>query len=226
MLLNSNVLGATLGILAIASMTIAAPVFAQQIPPAAGQESPPVAQPPSGPLPEKQSASDPPVAQSPSGPLPDAQSPSGPPPVAQSPSGPPPNAQPPNGLPPQAAPVYPGTTRSAWVVSNVNLRSGPGTDSAIIVTIPAGSTVRIAGCSGEWCAVTWNGRSGYAIARNLSTGGPRQAGRYRAPPGYAEGPPVAYGPPGYYPPPPVVYGPGYYYGPYYYGPRWGWRRGW
>jgi hypothetical protein len=205
--LNAKALGATLGILAIVSVTIAAPVFAQQTPPAAGQEPPP-------------------DAQSPSGPPPDAQLPNGPPPVAQSPSGPPPNGQPPNGQPPQAAPVHPGPVRSALVVSNVNLRSGPGTDSEIIATIPGGSTVQITSCSGEWCAVTWNGRSGYAIARNLSTGGLRHAGQYRAPPGYADGPPVGYGPPGYYPPPPVVYGPGYYRPGYYYGPGWGWRRGW
>jgi Bacterial SH3 domain len=173
--LNSKALGATLGMLAIAAVTMAAPVFAQQTPPAAGHEPPP-----------------------------------------------------------QAAPVRPGSARSALVTANVNLRSGPGTDSEIITTIPGGSTVRITSCSGEWCAVTWNGRSGYAIARNLDTGGPRQVRQYRAQPGYAEGrdyepgPPVVYGAPGYYPPPPVVYGPGYYGPGYYYGPGpgWGWRRRW
>jgi SH3 domain-containing protein len=186
--LNSKALGATLGVLAIAAVTMAAPVFAQQTPPAAGQERPP-----------------------------DAQSPSGP--------------------PPQAAPVRPGSARSALVTANVNLRSGPGTDSEIITTIPGGSTVGITNCSSEWCAVTWNGRSGYAIARNLDTGRPRQVRQYRAQPRYAEEPddesepPVIYGAPGYYPPPPIVYGPGYYgrdyYGPgYYYGRGWGWRRRW
>ena len=117
------------------------------------------------------------------------------------------------------------------VTANVNLRNGPGTDAEVITTIPGGSTVRITSCSGEWCAVTWNGRSGYAIARNLDTiGGPRQARQYRPQPGYAEGPeyagpPVVYGAPGYYAPP-VVYGPAYYGPRYYYGPGWGWRRRW
>jgi Bacterial SH3 domain len=119
------------------------------------------------------------------------------------------------------------------VSAKVNLRSGPGTDSEILTTIPASSTVQVGKCDGEWCAVTWNGQSGYAIARNLNLGGSRQAGAYPAHPGgYPEGgeypPGVAYGP-GYYGPygPPVVYGPAYYYGPQiYYGPGWGWRRRW
>src|SRR5215470_17702499 len=105
--------------------------------------------------------------------------------------------------PASRAPVSVARARSAAVVASVNLRSGPGTDQEIITTIPAGSTVRVASCSGEWCEVTWNGRSGYAIARNLSMGAPRQAGaygpqlgspggegiRYLCPPrpGYAEG---------------------------------------
>jgi uncharacterized protein YraI len=147
-----------------------------------------------------------------------------------------PDGKPQDGPPAQVstgqAPVRAGRARSAAVTATVNLRSGPGTDSEIITTIPAGSTVRITSCSGEWCEVTWNGRSGYAIARNLSAGGPRQARPYGPQPGYAEGygpePPVVYGAPGYYAPPAVVYGPAYYYGPrVYYGPGWGWRRrGW
>jgi uncharacterized protein YraI len=86
--------------------------------------------------------------------------------------------------------------RTAAVTANVNLRSGPGTDSEIITTIPAGSTVRLASCSAEWCEVTWNGRGGYAIARSLSGGSPRHARTYGPRPDYTRG----YGPgrqPGY-----------------------------
>ncbi|HKD24426.1 MAG TPA: SH3 domain-containing protein [Xanthobacteraceae bacterium] len=177
-----------------------------------------------------------------------------PPAAAQEPA---PNAAPQDGptrqAPPAGAPVRAGRAGSAAVIANVNLRSGPGTDSDVVTTIPAGSTVRVTSCSGEWCEVTWNGRSGYAIARNLSIGAPRQAGPYgpgprpgyaggygpqpgytegyRPRPGYAEGygpePPAVYEAPGYYAPPGVVYGPGYYYGPgVYYRPGWGWRRRW
>jgi hypothetical protein len=98
--------------------------------------------------------------------------------------------------PPAQAPFRANRARNAAVTANVNLRNGPGTDSEIVTTIPAGSTVRVTSCSGEWCEVTWNGRSGYAIARNLSIGAPRQAGPYGPGlrPGYTEG----YGPrPGY-----------------------------
>jgi hypothetical protein len=149
------------------------------------------------------------------------------PPTAPTPQGEPPPAPTP-GVPPQAAPT--GSARGAMVTANVNLRSGPNTNSEIITTIPAGSRVQVADCTGEWCMVTWSEHSGFAIARNLDTGGARQARHYRAPSGYPGGPPrgypygppVVYGPPVYYPPPAIVYGPGYYFGPRYYG----WHRRW
>jgi uncharacterized protein YgiM (DUF1202 family) len=148
-------------------------------------------------------------------------------PTAPTQQGEPPPAPAPS-VPPQAAPT--GSARFAVVSANVNLRSGPNTNSEIITTIPAGSRVQVTDCTGEWCMVTWNQRSGFAIARNLDTGGARQARRYRAPsgyaggppPGYPYGPPVVYGPPVYYPPPAIVYAPGYYFGPRYYG----WHRRW
>ena len=118
--------------------------------------------------------------------------------------------------PPSAGQEPVPSTRTAATTANVNLRSGPGADSEIIVTIPAGSTVRIASCSGEWCEVTWNGRSGYAIARNLSSGAQRQARTYGPQPGYTGG----YGPEpqpgysgGYGPGPHPGYGGGYGPGP-------------
>jgi hypothetical protein len=145
-------------------------------------------------------------------------------------------------VPASPAPARAARARSAAVTATVNLRSGPGTDSEIITTIPARSTVRVTGCSGEWCELTWNGRSGYAIARNLSIGAPRQAGAYGPRPGYPGGyrpgpqpgyadgygpePPAVYQAPGYYAPPAVVYGPTYYGPGVYYGPGWGWRRRW
>jgi Bacterial SH3 domain len=154
----------------------------------------------------------------------------------------PPSASPQDGpstqAPPSQGPARAVRARSAAVAATVNLRSGPGTDSEIIATIPPGSTVRVAGCSGEWCEVTWGDRSGYAIARNLSMGAPRQAGAYGPRPGYPGGPgpgyAEGYGPepgavyeaPGYYAPPAVVYGPTYYGPGVYYGPGWGWRRRW
>jgi Bacterial SH3 domain len=59
----------------------------------------------------------------------------------------------------------------ALATNNVNLRQGPGTNFPVITTIPGGSTVDVSGCQGQWCAVTWQGRSGYTIATSLDQGG-------------------------------------------------------
>ncbi len=166
-------------------------------------------------------------------------------PGASPPVAPPPQAapemRPPDGPPSSPPPrriARPRSPGSAVVSAKVNLRTGAGTDFEIVTTIPAGSTVRVTGCDNEWCAVTWNGQSGYAIARNLDLGVSRQARAYPPPqpgqPGQA-GPGYpsyqddydlpGYGP-GYYGPG-VVYGPAYYYGPrVYYGRPWRWRRYW
>jgi hypothetical protein len=105
------------------------------------------------------------------------------------------------GQPPPARHLGYRTGSSAIVLAKVNLRSGPGTDSEILASIPTGSTIDVGKCEGEWCAVTWNGQSGYAIARNLNLGGLHPASSDPPPAqpgGYAEGydhPPGAYSPP-------------------------------
>jgi len=143
----------------------------------------------------------------------------------------------------------------ALAVHDVNVRQGPGTNYPIVTTIPGGSNVEVLNCYGEWCSVTWNGQSGYAIARNLDQGGappgrggppppqgapPPPDGPEGAPPPGASAqapyPPSAPPPPGYYPPPGYAPPPGYYYyppgyAPYYYRPYgyyYGpyWRRWW
>jgi Bacterial SH3 domain len=139
--------------------------------------------------------------------------------------------------PPLAAPELVPIARSVSVTAKVNLRSGAGTYSEIIASIPAGSRVWVTSCMGEWCDVTWNGRSGYAIARNLRVGAPQQARPCRPQPGYTESdaaghsgsyvaePPVVYREPGYYPPPADPCEPTYYGPEVDYGPGWSWR-GW
>jgi hypothetical protein len=128
----------------------------------------------------------------------------------------------------------------ALATSNLNMRQGPGTNYPIVTTIPGGSTVEVGGCEGEWCAVAWQGRRGYAVGTSLDQGqgplsGPPVGGAAGGPPPGVAGapppppgaPPPGYaGPPPYYPPPPGYYGYGPYYGPYgpYYGPYW--RRRW
>ena len=130
-----------------------------------------------------------------------------------------------------AALAAPGTA-----VSTVNLRAEANTSSTILGKIGAGSRVDVGDCTSGWCAVTWQGKSGFVIQTSLDMSGRPVARARRIAPGsehiVAAGPPPA----GYVrvPPPAVVYAPApYYYGygaPYWggWGPRygygWGWRR--
>jgi uncharacterized protein YraI len=131
-----------------------------------------------------------------------AQEPSQAPAEANSPGAPPQEA-PSQGISPQGArPPAPAaeaqrpeagpsaTARFALVTAKVNLRSRPGTDAEILATISAGSRVEVTDCI-EWCMVTWKGRSGFVIARNLGIQGTRQGRAPRRAPGYAGAPPAA-----------------------------------
>jgi uncharacterized protein YraI len=111
--------------------------------------------------------------------------------------------------------------KPGYVSSTVNLRAAAGTTNEIVAKIPGRSLVDVGECTGGWCAVTWQDKSGFAIQTALDVSG-------RVPRGPAYPPPdngyVAMGPPTvYYEEPPVYYRPRpYYYG--YYGPRHYWRR--
>jgi hypothetical protein len=124
----------------------------------------------------------------------------------------------------------------AYVKSTVNLRTAPGTDQTILGKIPAGSLIDASNCDGGWCAVDWQGKSGYAIMTALDMSGrvpvARRAAAARPAPAagvpvdddidVVVGPPVVYG--GY---PYPYYRPFGYYRPRpYYGYRYGgWRGG-
>jgi uncharacterized protein YraI len=63
--------------------------------------------------------------------------------------------------------------------AETNLRKAPGTKSEAIGLMPKGTEVEVGECDSGWCKVTWDGREGYAIARNLGMvvpGAPREAG--------------------------------------------------
>src|SRR5262245_64009190 len=97
----------------------------------------------------------------------------------------------------------------ARVSSNTNLRQGPGTDHAVITTVPGGSIVEVSQCAAEWCTAHWHGRVGYMIATNLDLR-----------PGPVAPPVVVYSDP-------LIYGPPYVYGPrIYVGPRYRYFRRW
>jgi hypothetical protein len=144
--------------------------------------------------------------------------------------------------------VHCAAAAPALATNNVNMRQGPGMNYPVVTTIPGGSNVEVNNCYGEWCSVTWNGQSGYAVARNLDRGQgappgaggqpppPPGAGAPPPPPGGPGGPPPpgaaaqapyppgapppppGYPPPGYPPPPGYYPPPPGYYAPGYYGP--------
>jgi hypothetical protein len=125
------------------------------------------------------------------------------------------------------AAAKPGTA-----LSTVNLRAEANTNSAILAKIPSGARIEVGDCTEGWCAVTFQGKSGFAIATALDTSGRvvRRAPPRAVPPAGVDPDddfePVApgYGPGPVYvavPPPVVYYGPGPYWGPY-----WGYRRSW
>jgi uncharacterized protein YraI len=133
------------------------------------------------------------------------------------------------------AAAKPGT---ATATATVNLRANADTGAAILAKIPAGARIEVGECTEGWCAVTYQGKSGFAIQTALDTSG-RVVRRapVRRPPPYGAPPPGVYDDdfepapyvvgPRVYVGPPVVYGPGPYWGPGwgYYRP-WGWGPGW
>ncbi len=125
--------------------------------------------------------------------------------------------------------------KPAYVPSTVNLRAAPGTTSEIVSKIPGGSLIDADNCTDGWCAVTWQGKSGFAKETALDMTGrvPQRSGA-QYPNGqhrvygaqsevYDEGPDYVAesSPPVYYEPRPYYYG----YVPYYYR-GWGWHRRW
>jgi uncharacterized protein YraI len=118
--------------------------------------------------------------------------------------------------------------KPAYVASTVNLRAAPGTTSEVVSKIPGGSLIDADNCTEGWCAVTWQGKSGFAIQSALDMSGrvpQRQAAQRQGPrrgPVYVDEPEeVVVDGPVYYEPGPYYYG----YRPYY-GRPWGWHRRW
>jgi hypothetical protein len=74
----------------------------------------------------------------------------------------------------------------ATAQTSLNLRSGPGTQFAVVGAIPQGATVDVGGCTGSWCQVNFRGETGYASRSYLAmAGGPAVA----VAPGYVYGEP-------------------------------------
>lgn len=61
--------------------------------------------------------------------------------------------------------------RPAFVPSTVNLRAAPGTSDDVVTKIPGGSVVEADNCADGWCAVTWQGKHGFAVQAAIDLGG-------------------------------------------------------
>ena len=92
----------------------------------------------------------------------------------------------------------------ATAQTDLNVRSGPGTQYPVVGSIQDGETVDVGSCTGSWCRVSFSGGSGYASRKYLAMGGG------------APGPAVAAAPYVYDDEP--DYGYGYYDDGYAYGP--------
>lgn len=112
------------------------------------------------------------------------------------------------------------SAKPAYVGSTVNLRQAPGTTSEIVGKIPGGSLVDASECTEGWCAVTWQGKAGFAIETSLDMSGRVPQQRRAAVRRPLFGPDEIDEPVYYDAPPPVFFGRPYYYGRPYYGHRW------
>lgn len=69
------------------------------------------------------------------------------------------------------ATVGAATAAPAYVTSNVNVRSGPGTGYAIVDALRRGEQVDVQQCRGSWCYVEKRGPDGWVSANYLERGG-------------------------------------------------------
>lgn len=58
----------------------------------------------------------------------------------------------------------------AQSVTDLNIRSGPGTNFRVVGAIPAGGVVDVRRCQGNWCRIVYRGRVGWSSARYLAVG--------------------------------------------------------
>jgi uncharacterized protein YraI len=62
------------------------------------------------------------------------------------------------------------SARPAQIDNKLNMRQRPGQEHRVIVVMPAGATVNVGECRGEWCQVEYRGQRGFANSALLSGG--------------------------------------------------------
>jgi Bacterial SH3 domain len=117
--------------------------------------------------------------------------------------------------------AIPAAAEAAYTTASVNLRSGPGTDYGVVITLPISAYVDVHYCQPSWCNVSSNGYNGWIAAEYVGGARPYYPPTYGyqtyAPP---PPPPVYIAPAPYVYPAPYAYSRPYFYGhPYRPGPR-------
>src|SRR4029079_17802384 len=51
--------------------------------------------------------------------------------------------------------------------TETNLRAAPGTKSDVVTAMPKGAAIEVGECDAGWCKITYDGKEGFAIERNL-----------------------------------------------------------
>ncbi len=63
--------------------------------------------------------------------------------------------------------TVPVSAEQARAISDVNMRSGPGSGYGRIDTLPADERVELIECASGWCRIAWNGQEGWVAERFL-----------------------------------------------------------
>lgn len=66
--------------------------------------------------------------------------------------------------------------------SETNLRAAPGTKSDVVTAMPKGAAIEVGDCDAGWCKVSYDGKEGFAIERNLGATPPHAATASRSQP--------------------------------------------
>lgn len=75
--------------------------------------------------------------------------------------------------------------------NELNMRTGPGPQYPVVVSMPRGANAQVWNCDGAWCRVSWNGHSGFSSQRYLDIT------RYAPTEAAVAAPAVTYTAPGY-----------------------------
>ncbi len=51
-----------------------------------------------------------------------------------------------------------------------DLKQAPAAESKVLAVIPKGSAITVGDCSNGWCRVSWNGRDGYILTKEMRLG--------------------------------------------------------